>query len=80
MTDQQPTPVADTPVDPTIASLIDADHKATIEYINRPVGEIQDDIQSYFALVRDDASVQFVTKYRSCGPDRWLVTGAVMVV
>lgn len=52
---------AATPVDADTQALIEADHRATIEYINRPVGEIQDDIQSYFALVRDDASVQFVT-------------------
>ncbi|MBR2078216.1 MAG: bifunctional 2',3'-cyclic-nucleotide 2'-phosphodiesterase/3'-nucleotidase, partial [Exiguobacterium sp.] len=52
---------ADTAVDPTIQALIEDDHLATIDYINQPVGEIQDDIQSYFALVRDDASVQFVT-------------------
>ncbi len=65
---------ADTPVDPTIASLIDADHKATIEYINRPVGEIQDDIQSYFALVRDDASVQFVTNAQKWYVERELAT------
>ncbi|WP_251137300.1 bifunctional 2',3'-cyclic-nucleotide 2'-phosphodiesterase/3'-nucleotidase [Exiguobacterium sp. s150] len=52
---------ANTPVDAEIQALIEDDHRATIEYINRPVGEIQDDIQSYFALVRDDSSVQFVT-------------------
>lgn len=52
---------ANTPVDDEIQALIEDDHRATIEYINRPVGEIQDDIQSYFALVRDDSSVQFVT-------------------
>ncbi|KAB2860733.1 MAG: bifunctional metallophosphatase/5'-nucleotidase, partial [Exiguobacterium chiriqhucha] len=68
------TVTADTPVDPTIASLIDADHKATIEYINRPVGEIQDDIQSYFALVRDDASVQFVTNAQKWYVERELAT------
>ncbi|WP_214690679.1 MULTISPECIES: bifunctional 2',3'-cyclic-nucleotide 2'-phosphodiesterase/3'-nucleotidase [unclassified Exiguobacterium] len=55
------TVTADTAVDPTIQALIEDDHLATIDYINQPVGEIQDDIQSYFALVRDDASVQFVT-------------------
>ncbi|MCT4776672.1 MULTISPECIES: bifunctional 2',3'-cyclic-nucleotide 2'-phosphodiesterase/3'-nucleotidase [Exiguobacterium] len=68
------TVTADTPVDPTIASLIDADHKATIEYINRPVGEIQDDIQSYFALVRDDASVQFVTNAQKWYVEKELAT------
>ncbi|MCT4794638.1 bifunctional 2',3'-cyclic-nucleotide 2'-phosphodiesterase/3'-nucleotidase [Exiguobacterium alkaliphilum] len=52
---------ANTPVDAEIQAIIEDDHRATIEYINRPVGEIQDDIQSYFALVRDDSSVQFVT-------------------
>ncbi|WDH75109.1 bifunctional 2',3'-cyclic-nucleotide 2'-phosphodiesterase/3'-nucleotidase [Exiguobacterium marinum] len=55
------TVTSDTAVDPTIQALIEDDHLATIDYINQPVGEIQDDIQSYFALVRDDASVQFVT-------------------
>lgn len=55
------TVTADTAVDPTIQALIEDDHLATIDYINQPVGQIQDDIQSYFALVRDDASVQFVT-------------------
>ncbi|WP_214884939.1 MULTISPECIES: bifunctional 2',3'-cyclic-nucleotide 2'-phosphodiesterase/3'-nucleotidase [unclassified Exiguobacterium] len=55
------TVTADTAVDPSIQALIEDDHLATIDYINQPVGEIQDDIQSYFALVRDDASVQFVT-------------------
>ncbi|MFY7868395.1 MAG: bifunctional metallophosphatase/5'-nucleotidase, partial [Exiguobacterium sp.] len=37
---------ADTAVDPTIQALIEDDHLATIDYINQPVGEIQDDIQS----------------------------------
>ena len=52
---------ASTPVDADLQTLIEAEHQGTIEYINQPVGTIQDDIQSYFALVRDDASVQFVT-------------------
>lgn len=65
---------ADTPVDSTIAALIDADHKATIEYINRPVGQIQDDIQSYFALVRDDSSVQFVTNAQKWYVEKELAT------
>ncbi|EPE61065.1 5'-nucleotidase, C-terminal domain protein [Exiguobacterium sp. S17] len=55
------TVTASTPVDAETHALIDTEHRATIDYINRSVGEIQDDIQSYFALVRDDASVQFVT-------------------
>ncbi|TCI73362.1 bifunctional 2',3'-cyclic-nucleotide 2'-phosphodiesterase/3'-nucleotidase [Exiguobacterium sp. SH0S7] len=55
------TVTASTPVDAATHALIDTEHRATIDYINRSVGEIQDDIQSYFALVRDDSSVQFVT-------------------
>ncbi|TCI47949.1 MULTISPECIES: bifunctional 2',3'-cyclic-nucleotide 2'-phosphodiesterase/3'-nucleotidase [unclassified Exiguobacterium] len=55
------TVTASTPVDAETHALIDTEHRATIDYINRSVGEVQDDIQSYFALVRDDASVQFVT-------------------
>ncbi|WP_228615765.1 bifunctional 2',3'-cyclic-nucleotide 2'-phosphodiesterase/3'-nucleotidase [Exiguobacterium sp.] len=65
---------ANTPVDAEIQAIIEDDHRATIEYINRPVGEIQDDIQSYFALVRDDSSVQFVTNAQTWFVEKELET------
>lgn len=68
------TVTASTPVDAATHALIDTEHRATIDYINRSVGEIQDDIQSYFALVRDDASVQFVTNAQTWYVEKELET------
>jgi 2',3'-cyclic-nucleotide 2'-phosphodiesterase / 3'-nucleotidase len=36
------------------------EHQATIEYVNRPIGETTAPIFSYFALVQDDSAVQIV--------------------
>ncbi|MGG1400948.1 bifunctional 2',3'-cyclic-nucleotide 2'-phosphodiesterase/3'-nucleotidase [Bacillus salipaludis] len=57
-------------VDPTGKSLVQTDeslmkaimpeHEATINYVNQPVGETTAPIYSYFALVKDDPSVQIV--------------------
>ena len=38
-----------------------ADHEATLAYVRQPVGETTVPINSYFALVRDDPSIQIVT-------------------
>lgn len=38
------------------------DHDATLDYVRAPVGEIAAPIDSYFALVADDASVQVVMR------------------
>ncbi|MDO8359788.1 MAG: bifunctional 2',3'-cyclic-nucleotide 2'-phosphodiesterase/3'-nucleotidase [Devosia sp.] len=40
---------------------VEADHKATLEYVRRPVGETAAPLYSYFALVADDPSVQIVS-------------------
>ncbi|MEH7223660.1 5'-nucleotidase C-terminal domain-containing protein [Bacillus sp. JJ1566] len=40
---------------------VKADHEATLEYVNTPIGTTTDDIYSYFALVQDDPSIQVVT-------------------
>lgn len=47
--------------DAEIVKAVQADHEATIEYVNTPIGKTTDDIYSYFALVQDDPSVQVVT-------------------
>ncbi|MFC5653213.1 bifunctional 2',3'-cyclic-nucleotide 2'-phosphodiesterase/3'-nucleotidase [Paenibacillus solisilvae] len=47
--------------DPTIAAAVQAEHKATIDYANEPIGQTESPIYSYFALVKDDPSVQIVT-------------------
>ncbi|PGZ96465.1 bifunctional 2',3'-cyclic-nucleotide 2'-phosphodiesterase/3'-nucleotidase [Bacillus pseudomycoides] len=47
--------------DPSLVAAIKDDHEATIKYVNTPVGETTAPINSYFALVQDDPSVQIVT-------------------
>lgn len=47
--------------DMDIVKSIMSDHKATVKYINTPIGRTNEDIQSYFALVQDDPSIQVVT-------------------
>jgi len=49
-------------VDPVekILEAIQEDHEATLEYMRTPVGTITAAITSYFAMVRDDPSVQIV--------------------
>ncbi|WP_243297563.1 bifunctional 2',3'-cyclic-nucleotide 2'-phosphodiesterase/3'-nucleotidase [Bacillus litorisediminis] len=47
--------------DQDILDAVKADHEATIEYVNTPIGTTTDDIHSYFALVQDDPSIQVVT-------------------
>lgn len=47
--------------DESIIKAIKADHKGTIAYVRQPVGQTSADINSYFALVQDDPSVQIVT-------------------
>ncbi|WP_246940923.1 bifunctional 2',3'-cyclic-nucleotide 2'-phosphodiesterase/3'-nucleotidase [Bacillus pinisoli] len=47
--------------DQAILDAVQADHAATIKYVNTPIGTTTDDIYSYFALVQDDPSIQVVT-------------------
>lgn len=51
----------DTTADAGAVKLIEKAHEGTLAYIRQQVGTINDDIQSFFALVQDDDSVQFVT-------------------
>ncbi|RUT27889.1 bifunctional 2',3'-cyclic-nucleotide 2'-phosphodiesterase/3'-nucleotidase [Paenibacillus zeisoli] len=48
--------------DPAVENAIKVEHEATIQYANGPIGETSTPIYSYFALVKDDPSVQIVTK------------------
>ncbi|MGG2064531.1 bifunctional 2',3'-cyclic-nucleotide 2'-phosphodiesterase/3'-nucleotidase [Bacillus sp. S14(2024)] len=47
--------------DKSLVEAVKDDHEATIKYVNTPVGETTAPINSYFALVQDDPSVQIVT-------------------
>ncbi|MDP5274919.1 bifunctional 2',3'-cyclic-nucleotide 2'-phosphodiesterase/3'-nucleotidase [Chengkuizengella axinellae] len=47
--------------DPEIVEAVQEDHDATIEWVRSAVGETTAPINSYFALVQDDPSIQIVT-------------------
>ncbi|WP_409295065.1 bifunctional 2',3'-cyclic-nucleotide 2'-phosphodiesterase/3'-nucleotidase [Peribacillus sp. SCS-26] len=47
--------------DTGIVKAVDPDHKATVKYVNTPIGKTTAPIHSYFSLVQDDPSVQVVT-------------------
>lgn len=44
----------------TILAAVNEDHESTLEFMRTPVGTITAPITSYFAMVRDDPSVQIV--------------------
>ncbi|WP_059041398.1 bifunctional 2',3'-cyclic-nucleotide 2'-phosphodiesterase/3'-nucleotidase [Paenibacillus rubinfantis] len=47
--------------DETIWDAIEKDHEATLEYVRGPVGKTSAPINSWFALIQDDPSIQIVT-------------------
>jgi len=48
-------------VDEQVVALVKADHDATNQWLDRPLGKITSSIHSFFALVQDDPSVQLVS-------------------
>lgn len=46
--------------EPAVLAAVEADHQATLAYMREPAGHTAAPINSYFALVIDDASVQIV--------------------
>jgi 2',3'-cyclic-nucleotide 2'-phosphodiesterase/3'-nucleotidase len=56
--DKQRVPLVES--DPAIVAALSADHEATLAYVRQPVGETTAPINSYFALVQDDPSIQIV--------------------
>ncbi|MDX8366885.1 bifunctional 2',3'-cyclic-nucleotide 2'-phosphodiesterase/3'-nucleotidase [Cytobacillus sp. IB215665] len=53
------TPLVD--ADQSIVDAVHEEHEGTIEWVNSPVGTTTAPINSYFALVQDDPSIQIVT-------------------
>ncbi|QSF46488.1 bifunctional 2',3'-cyclic-nucleotide 2'-phosphodiesterase/3'-nucleotidase [Paenibacillus tianjinensis] len=47
--------------DAEVDAVVDAAHKATIDYVNQPLGITDVPMNSYFAMVQDDPTVQIVT-------------------
>ncbi|MGJ7921091.1 bifunctional 2',3'-cyclic-nucleotide 2'-phosphodiesterase/3'-nucleotidase [Neobacillus sp. LXY-4] len=58
--------------DEEIVNAVLHEHNATIKYINTPIGRTTDDIQSYFALIQDDPSIQVVTNAQ-----KWYVENVI---
>ncbi|WP_406828411.1 bifunctional 2',3'-cyclic-nucleotide 2'-phosphodiesterase/3'-nucleotidase [Microbulbifer sp. ARAS458-1] len=54
--------------DGDLQTLVSQDHRATIDYMNQPIGESTDDIFSFLALVKDDPTIQIVNDAQ-----RWYV-------
>lgn len=48
--------------EPAVLATVKADHEATLIYMREPVGSTASPINSYFALVADDPSVQIVAE------------------
>lgn len=48
--------------EPAILATVKADHEATLAYMREPVGSTASPINSYFALVADDPSIQIVAE------------------
>jgi len=46
---------------PEVLAAVEAEHRATLDYVRRPVGRTAAPLHSYFALVADDPSVQIVS-------------------
>ncbi len=51
---------ATTPADPAVLAAVADAHAATLAYIRAPVGEIDERLTSYFAMLGDDPSVRIV--------------------
>lgn len=49
-------------VNQDVLSIAKEAHEGTVKYVNEKVGETKDDINSYFALVQDDPSIQIVNQ------------------
>lgn len=60
--------------DPAVENAVKAEHEATIKYANGPIGQTSAPIYSYFALVKDDPSVQIVTQAQKWFVEKYIST------
>jgi 2',3'-cyclic-nucleotide 2'-phosphodiesterase / 3'-nucleotidase len=58
-------PITDAPVDTEMEAAVAVEHAATIEYMNSPVGELTGDMNTFFSLVKDNASMEIVNRAQS---------------
>lgn len=59
--------------DPELLQLIQPEHEATLAYVRSPVAQLAEPLNSYFAQVADDASVQIVSQAQLAYAQRALV-------
>ncbi|MEN8701756.1 bifunctional 2',3'-cyclic-nucleotide 2'-phosphodiesterase/3'-nucleotidase [Bacillus infantis] len=48
--------------DAAIVSAVKAEHDATIQYMQTPVGELKGDLNTYFGLVKDNAAMEILNR------------------
>ncbi|MBY5921011.1 bifunctional 2',3'-cyclic-nucleotide 2'-phosphodiesterase/3'-nucleotidase [Ferrimonas balearica] len=53
---------SDSPEDQEIVDLVSADHNATNEYLDETIGQLAEEVHSFFALIQDDSSIELVTE------------------
>ncbi|WP_134702243.1 bifunctional 2',3'-cyclic-nucleotide 2'-phosphodiesterase/3'-nucleotidase [Ammoniphilus sp. YIM 78166] len=58
--------------DKNIEEAVKVEHQATIEYMASPVGELKGDLNTFFALVLDNASMEIVNRAQT-----WYVQNAI---
>lgn len=63
-------PAVDADLD--VLSALQGDHTGTIDYVNQQVGITTAPINSYFALVQDDPSIQIVTNAQKDYIENWI--------
>ncbi|TPW29762.1 bifunctional 2',3'-cyclic-nucleotide 2'-phosphodiesterase/3'-nucleotidase [Martelella alba] len=68
--------VADVASDQRVVDAAETDHEATLTYVRTPVGKTSAPLQSYFALVADDPSVQIVSQAQTWYTKDMLKDGA----
>ncbi|MEK4234364.1 bifunctional 2',3'-cyclic-nucleotide 2'-phosphodiesterase/3'-nucleotidase [Paenibacillus sp. FSL H7-0714] len=66
--------IADTKPDPAIDAAVAADHQATIDYTGQELGVTTASMNSYFAMVQDDPTVQIVTNAQKWYVEKYINT------
>ncbi|PLT30819.1 bifunctional 2',3'-cyclic-nucleotide 2'-phosphodiesterase/3'-nucleotidase [Peribacillus deserti] len=60
--------------DQGVIKAVKADHEATVNYVNTPIGKTTAPIHSYFSLVQDDPSVQVVTNAQKWYVEKYIAS------
>ncbi|GAD79463.1 bifunctional 2',3'-cyclic-nucleotide 2'-phosphodiesterase/3'-nucleotidase [Vibrio ezurae] len=58
--------------DPNIVKALEDDHKATRDFVNQPIGQANDVMYSFLALVQDDPTIQIVNLAQKAYVERFI--------